>query len=327
MFKLLLIVGPTASGKTSLALSLTTKFNAEIISADSRQVYKWLDVGTGKDVPKNLNSQISNLKWRGKPIPFSGNGTRIWGYDLVQPDEEFSVAHFVEVGNQILADIRKRGKLPIIVGGTGLYIKALTQPLSTISIPPDSQLRSRLQNTPPASLADLLHRLNPAHFRSMNRSDRANPRRLIRAIEIEEFRKRSRPKKDLKQPETEKRETDQLWIGLTARRSVLYRRIDERVKERLRRGVEREVRWLVSRGYTFATPAMSALGYIQWQPFLEGTTTRNTVIQRWMVDEHAYLRRQLTWFRANQKIHWFEIEKPGYRQQVVRLVSRWYSDS
>ena len=150
MGKILIVCGPTATGKTALASQLAKKFDGELISADSRQVYRGMDVVTGKDRPD---------------VP-------IWLYDVVNPDEEFSVSHWIKLARRAINDISKRGKLPIIVGGTGLYIHALLHPLETITIPPDRALREQLQEQSVKELQQMLTR------GSMNNSDWNNPRRL-----------------------------------------------------------------------------------------------------------------------------------------------------
>ncbi len=163
MIKILIVCGPTATGKTQLAANLAKKFNGELISADSRQVYRGMDVVTGKDWPKD---------------------TTIYGYDLVRPDENFSVAHFVTHARTLINQIIKRKKLPIVVGGTGLYINSLVNPPETLSVNPDWQLRKRLETKSTRQLQDQLKKLNPQRWRQMNHSDQLNPRRLIRAIEV-----------------------------------------------------------------------------------------------------------------------------------------------
>lgn len=266
MNKLLVICGPTATGKTALAAGLAKKFNGELISADSRQVYKNMDLVTGKDRPD---------------VP-------VWLYDVVSPDEEFSVSHWVELANKAIADIGKRNKLPIVVGGTGLYIKALLEPFDTIDIPPDETLREKLQKLQLAALQKMIPR------GTMNESDWNNPRRLIRKIEIArskiEFHKQIHP-------------YDYLILGLSAPMPFLYSRIDGRLKERIRRGLKEEADLLLAR-YNPHLPSMTAIG----------------------LNEHAYARRQMTWFKNMPSVHWFDISKGGYEGDVTAKVSQWYTN-
>jgi tRNA dimethylallyltransferase len=263
--KLLIICGPTATGKTALAAALARKFDGELVSADSRQVYRGMDIVTGKDRPQ---------------VP-------IWLYDVVDPDDEFSVSQWVDLARSAIVDICGRNKLAIVVGGTGLYIHALLHPLETISVPPDKRLREKLQKVSVGELQSMIPR------GTMNQSDWGNPRRLIRKIEI--ARSKSRPQKQTHQ-------YDSLVIGLTAQNSILDKRIDKRRSERKRQGMEREAASLLAR-YEPNLPSMSAIA----------------------VNEHAYARRQMTWFKKQPSIHWFDITKPSYARSVTQLVTRWYT--
>lgn len=324
MDKLLIICGTTATGKTSLALKLAKTFNAEIISADSRQIYQDMDIGTGKDLPEGSKWQIANSQWQGKKLGYYlVDNVKLWGYDLINPDEEFSVAHFKKIAWLIISDIWQRKKLPIVVGGTGLYIKALTEPMDAAYIPPNRKLRKQLERQTVHDLQIKLKKINPQHFKKMNPSDRKNPRRLIRAIEISDYKKSHRLAKDFK--DTLIKDDLVLWIGLKAPKSVLYEKIDKRVDQRLRLGAENEVKALLKKGYSFELPAMSALGYKQWESYFEGKESKTQVIKRWKLDEHAYARRQLTWFKKNRKIFWFYITALDYKKKVVRRVKQWYS--
>ncbi len=237
MKKFLIVCGPTATGKTSLGLLLAKKFNGEIISADSRQVYKGMNIGTGKDIPKSFKPLTSHLQWGGKGIPYFNNSTKIWGYNLVDPDEEFSVAHFINFATVVLNDIWERNKLPIIVGGTGLYLQAITRSIDTIHIPPNEKLRDQLSNKSVKDLQKILIQIESERFQTMNQSDRKNPRRLIRAIEISEYKEKGKHVRLKKIRSADKT----LWIGLTAEKKYLFMRIDDRVERRLREGAEEEV--------------------------------------------------------------------------------------
>lgn len=265
MNKLLVICGPTATGKTALAAEMAKRFDGELISADSRQVYKGMDLVTGKDRPD---------------VP-------IWLYDVVNPDEDFSVSHWVSLARVAIADIQKRNKLPIVVGGTGLYIKALLEPFETIDVPPDEHLRNVLKNKTIGELQAMVSRGN------MNDSDWNNPRRLIRKIEIE---------KSTISKRKHTAEFDYLVIGLTAPIPVLYQRIDMRKKERLRQGMEEEIAALRT-AYADNLPSMSAID----------------------VDEYDYARRQLTWFKKQKDIHWFDITDQNFDRNVTEYVRQWYT--
>jgi tRNA dimethylallyltransferase len=220
----------------------------------------------------------------------------------------------------VIEDIWKRGKLPIIVGGTGLYIKGLVDGIETLGVEPDWELRARLESLPAQKLFDLLARLDPVKSASMNVSDRKNPRRLIRAIEIASKSRRLKT-----EDRRQKIKAEILIIGLKAEYEELYKRIDKRVEERVKMGVEKEIKKLIEKGYSWNLPAMSALGYREWQPFFEDKATKEEVIQKWKFDEHGYARRQLTWFKKDKRVKWFDINKNSWEKRVEDLVKPWYN--
>lgn len=262
MKKILVICGPTATGKTALGALLARRLGGELISADSRQVYRGMDLTTGKDrvdVPT-------------------------WLYDVVDPDEEFSVSHWATLAREAVADIHNRGKLPIVVGGTGLYIQALLHPFETMNVPPDKNLREKLQMLSVHELQEMVQRGN------MNNSDWNNPRRLIRKIETASYKAEPslKPKWDI------------LQIGLTAPLTVLDARIDRRLKVRKASGLDDEIA-VLRKKYKADLPSMSAVD----------------------LNEHAYARRQLTWFKKQKNIHWFTV--PYEAKEVEKLVNAWYT--
>jgi len=271
MDKLLVICGPTAIGKTALAAFLAKKFNGELISADSRQVYRGMDIVTGKDRPN---------------VP-------IWLYDVVNPDEEFSVSHWVKLASDAIVNIQKRNKLPIVVGGTGLYIHALLNPLETINIPPDSKLRTQLSILSKTQLQEKLQKIAPNIWKELNISERNNPRRLNRKIEINESKIDGNKQQNL---------FNYLMVGLTAPLTELDQRIDKRFAKRVQQGMNDEINILIKK-YKQDLPSMSAIG----------------------LNEHAYARRQMTWFKKQAGIHWFTITKLGYKSDVTAEVSKWYT--
>ena len=317
----MIICGPTATGKTSLGIHLAKKisakggpasgWNAEIVSADSRQVYKGMDIGTSKDLPKNSKLPVGYYLFSGIPV---------WLLDVVAPNQEFNVSQYINLAQKVIKDIWQRHKLPIIVGGTGFYIKGLVDGIETLGVEPDWELRSRLEGLPAPKLFDLLARFDPGKAASMNVSDRKNPRRLIRAIEIASKSRRLKTK-DRKQ----KIKAEILFIGLKAEYKELYKRIDKRVEERVEMGVEKEIKKLIKKGYSWNLPAMSAMGYREWQTFFDGKATKEEIIQKWKFDEHGYARRQLTWFKKDERIKWFDITSPGFKNKVEKLVESWYT--
>lgn len=327
MKKLLIICGPTVIGKTALGLLVAKQFDGELLSADSRQIYRGLDIGTGKDVGESkIQGQKLNVKVKGKQYDigyYEVDGVRIWGLDLVNPDEEFSVSHYKEIAQIIIDDIRQREKLPIVVGGTGLYIKALIEDIDTINIPQNKRLREELNNKNITQLQYMLRKTNLDRWDMMNNSDKNNPRRLIRAIEVEYYLGKIGDVHTIKKPKRE--ENNVLFIGLTAPKEYLYARIDKRVDQRARQGIVEEIKGLLKRGYSWKLSAMSGLGYREIKDYLEGSKTLAETIEKWKLDERAYACRQLTWFRKQKAVVWFDIIRPEYPQVVIEHIKSWYT--
>ena len=176
MKKLLIVCGSTATGKTSLALTIAKKFDGELISCDSRQVYKRMDIGTGKGLPANSRPNREGC--------YEIGGVKIWGYDIADPKKGFSVAQYIKFARTKIGNIWAEGKLPFLVGGTGLYIKGVVDGIATAEVRPNIKLRKSLIEKRPEELFEILAQLDAAKAGSLNTSDRKNPRRLIRAIEV-----------------------------------------------------------------------------------------------------------------------------------------------
>ncbi len=301
MNRLLVVCGPTATGKTNLALHLAKVFDGELVSADSRQVYKGLDIGVGKE-------------W--------GDGSvRLWGYDLADPKEEFSVSQYLKFAKRAIEEIWEEEKLPILVGGTGLYIKAVVDGIETVNIPPDNVLRKKLGNENADQLFDRLTMLDAKRALSLNESDRKNPRRLVRAIEIAQYKFKVKPVSMYRYIDIK----DVLFIGLKSSASELSELIKKRVQKRIRSGVEREIQGLLGRGVNWTNQSMSSQGYKQWEMYFKGRRKKEEVIDEWTREEIKYAKRQITWFKKDKRIKWFDISKDNWRQNVVNLVERWYS--
>jgi tRNA dimethylallyltransferase len=279
MNKLLIIPGPTATGKSSLGHKLANELNGEVISADSRQVYKYMDIGTGKD--------LENFEW---------------GIDLVEPGEDFSASQWVKYAQKVLNDIWSRNKLPIIVGGTGLYIKELLNPSETLHIPPNYELRS--MNYGLIELQEMLKKKDLTKWERMNNSDRNNPRRLVRAIEVaENVIARNEMTKQSSGRSPRFARDDTLVIGLTASQSVLFKRIDQRVEDRIKLGVKKE--WEKLKKYRLP----KTLGYY------------HDNVDDWKAQEHAYAKRQLDYMKKYlPQTVWFDISSPN----VINYVHDWY---
>ena len=285
--KLIVILGPTASGKTSLGITLAKKFNGLIISADSRQVYKGLDIGTAKVTKKEM-----------KGVPH-------FLLDIVSPKSQYSAACFRKDALKIIE--KYQGKKNIfVVGGSPFYIESLISPKETFDIPPDYKLRKKLEKYSLKKLLNLLKKLDPKKAKTI---DKNNPRRLIRAIEIAQAKSIKR--------KTEKMNFKTLKIGLSLPRQKLYEKIDKRVDLRFKKGMINEVRKLKKQGLTWKRLDSFGLEYRYIARYLQGKLTRDEMIQRLKYAIHDFTRRQLTWFRKDKSIHWIKNQK-----QAEKLVSR-----
>lgn len=301
--RVLVILGPTAVGKTGLALALAGRLDGEVISADSAQVYRQMDIGTDKPAPAVLARVPHHL------------------IDVCEPDEPFSVAEFQRLATAAVADITGRGRLPLLVGGTGLYIRALTSGFR-FSLPGDPALRRQLaleaEKMGPQHLHDRLRACDPRTAAAVHP---ANVRRVIRAIEV--YLRTGTPVSAWKETAGVPPFTF-IKVGLTRRREELYGRIEARVEDQLRRGLVEEVRRLLDRGYSPALPAMQALGYKEVVPFIAGRVSYEEMVDELKRNTRRYAKRQWTWFRREPDVVWFDLsEKPlaAVEDAVVGLVA------
>lgn len=296
--KLLIICGPTATGKTKLALHLADRFKGELISADSRQVYIGMDIVTGKDKPEGIN---------------------IWGYDLVDPREEFSVSHYQEYATRKISEIHRHGRLPILIGGTGFYIKAVIDGIDTMYVPKNSALREELGNYSREELLGELRQVDPQKAADLNESDIKNPARLMRAIEIANYTK------DHSVEKKQKHEYDCLFIGLKSTKRSAIDAITERVDKRLEQGAVEETKKLLQEGARWEDQSMKGLGYRQLKEFLSGSETLEQARQEWIAQELKYAKRQMTWFRKDKRVNWFDITNSQYVDKVEKMVRSWHN--
>lgn len=329
MRKLLIICGPTATSKTSLALDLAYKFDGELISADSRQVYKHMTIVTGKDIPKGFVYFPDKLKVPGVEVGYYSDGrTNIWGYDLVRPDQDFSVFLYKQFVESVVSKIDGSGKSPILVGGTGLYLNSVVKPTDRISIPPDAALRKKLESLDRKDLYRTLKKASPEYATRLNESDQKNPRRLIRAIEVaKHLSKKEESSDNIKNTQTTKKHGSDsvMWIGLTIEnREELYKRIDKRVEERTGKQMDAEIAFLKRKDFLRHIPSRT-IGYKQWLEYMAGNITKPAAIQKWKYTEHAYARRQITWFKKQKNVIWFDVSKENYRKEIEKVVEKWYS--
>lgn len=299
MNPLVAIVGPTATGKSSLALELCQAFNGEIISADSRQVYRYMDIGTAKPTKEERALVPHHL------------------IDVVNPDEDFSLALYQSKALEAINDVQRRGKTAFLVGGSGLYVWALLEGWRIPPIPPDATFRrgleARAQSEGGEALYEKLKEIDPA---AAERIDPRNVRRVIRALEV------CQQGTLFSELQIKKPLVDSIIIGLTTGRDDLYKRIDARIDSMIKKGLVTEVESLVARGYGFDLSSMSGLGYKQIGMYLQGKTDLPAATQQIKFDTHSFARHQYNWFRLRDKrINWFEARE-GTTKAVYRFVQR-----
>lgn len=281
---LLAVIGPTATGKTALAIRLADRLGGEVINADSRQIYRGLDIGTAK--------------------PTAGERARVrhWLIDFVNPDEAFSLGRYLDLAHEALSDCWSRAVLPILVGGTGQYVWALLEGWQVPRVPPDLELRAQLKHRAaeegPQSLLDELRRVDPV---AAERIDHRNLRRVIRALEFHHATGQPISVCQTREP------PDWRWqaIALDCPRDELYRRIDARVDAMVAVGLFDEVRGLIDRGYHCDLSAMSGIGYRQICQHLAGELSFEDAVARIKTGTHRLARKQRAWFRrTDERIEW-----------------------
>ncbi|HHY19773.1 MAG TPA: tRNA (adenosine(37)-N6)-dimethylallyltransferase MiaA [Firmicutes bacterium] len=280
------IVGPTASGKTDLSLSLASELDGEIISADSMQVYIGLDIGTAK---VDLENQT---------IPHHL-------IDIVEPNEDFSVAEYQELAEEAIIEIQKRGKRPIFVGGTGLYIQAALDGLLFPEPKRDEKLRQKLlAQAEELGNEYMYRRLLSCDEESAQKIHPNDIRRIVRALEV--YIKTGVPLSKLQKEAREFTPKHKaIWIGVTDERQILYNRIDARVDKMLNNGLLEEVTALYENGLSSNSTAYQALGYKEMIWYLKGLVTMDEAVRILKRDTRRYAKRQLSWFRRDKRIKWF----------------------
>jgi len=303
---LVAIVGPTAIGKTALGVVLARAFNGEIVSADSRQFYRLMDIGTAKPTPEELAAAPHHL------------------INIAYPDETVGLSQFLKLAREAIADINRRGKLPLLVGGTGQYIRALLQGWQVPNIPPDEELRAELEASADADPDGLWQQLMSLDPDAEAFIDRRNLRRVIRALEV--TLKSGQPFSALRRRTPPPFRV--LSLGLTMDRAALYQRADARVDRMIEAGLPAEVRDLVDRGYDWRLPAMSGLGYTQFRPYIEEEAGLNEVVERIKIETHDFIRRQYTWFGPKASgIHWLDASSPQHHETADHGVTSFLAQS
>ncbi len=297
-FKAVFILGPTAVGKTFFSVKLAKDLDGEIISSDSVQIYKGLDIGSAKVTKEEMQ------------------GVKHYAIDILEPDEEFSVYDFVEFSKQKIAEISENGKLPIVVGGTGLYVKALTLGYDFGGTKKDENLRENLENLAREkgndALFEILKEKNPT---MAEKTDKSNTVRLVRALEIA-----------LSDKEKGKNESqiDALLIALNHDREKLYADINRRVDVMLENGLVQEVEGLKARGLTKENQSMKAIGYKEVLAYLDGEYSYERMVELLKQHSRNYAKRQLTFLRGMENVHFVEVEdREKAYEEILSLVKDW----
>ena len=289
MNKLIAIIGPTGIGKTKLAIQLALLYNGEIVNADSRQIYRFMDIGTAKPTCEELALIPHHL------------------VDIIEPDNEFSLAEYQRLADDAIQDIQRRGKIPFLVGGSGLYVWAVLEGWVIPKVAPDVIFRQGLEKRAELGQGgDLYRELEEIDPAAAKKIDPHNIRRVIRALEVNKVSDSTFSRLQKKQAPPFRT----LIIGLTAERKELYRRADERVDNMLKQGFVDEVDTLLKKGYNLGLPAMSSIGYREIDQYLNGGLTLEEAVYKIKTGTHRFIRHQYAWFRLkDERIKWFDVEK------------------
>lgn len=334
----LFIVGPTATGKTDLSFYLAQQIQAsfpvsgvDILVVDSKQVYVGQDIVTGKDIPKSFHKHtLTN-----SAIPFcfidSHKNVRLFGVDLVKPNEEWSLAQFITYAQLVRDKSHAEGRVLIIVGGTPLYTLSLFALPQTRIVAPDPHLRMELASCSVADLQQRLQKLDARRFSSMNDSDKQNQRRLTRAIEIalaKKLQQQVLPTNHTSQPPELGlfAKQDVCWVGLTLPKDESERRITKRVSKRLMQGAVAEYTKLFTTYPDWQPEAKLALGYFDIEDSLRTNAPESSLCAQWSLHEVQYAKRQMTWWKREKQIRWFDATASSLHTDVFDFIKNWYNE-
>ncbi len=303
MFNLLSVIGPTACGKTTLAVRLAAELGGEVISADSRQVYRGMDIGTGKDIEEYV--------WQGKPVPYHL-------IDLVAAGTKYNVFEYQKDFVRVWEDCRRRGVFPVLCGGSGLYVEAVLKAYKLLAVPVNEVLRESLEGKSLEELAQILGTYRKLH----NVTDVDTVKRAVRAIEIEEYY-RTHPREEFDFPEIRP-----LIIGVDVDREVRRKRITERLHARLKAGMVEEVERLLEGGIAPEDLIYYGLEYKYITLYLTGKMEYQTMVEQLNIAIHQFAKRQMTWFRKMERdgmrIRWIDGGLP--LEEKVNLVREWLAE-
>jgi len=299
-YKIIVILGSTAVGKSNFAVEVARKINGEIISADSRQVYKNLDIGTGKINKKEMGGIPHHLM------------------SITSPKKAFSVVQYKRLANDSIQNILEKGRIPIIVGGTGQYIQSIVDNISIPEVPPNTLLRKKLELKTNDELFKILKKLDPERAKGI---DKDNPRRLVRAVEIAKALG-----KVPKLKSTPNTKYQFLQIGLKIDNEKLKQRIEKRVKAMLKSGLLEEIKKVHLSGLSWKK--IYELGFEYKYPalFLRGKIDRDEMLEKMLIANYKYAKRQMTWFKRDERIKWFTTEEKNLKNSK-KLIKDFLLDS
>ena len=296
MKKVLVIAGPTASGKTDFAVETALAYGGEIISGDSIQVYRGLDIGSGKVTPEEMRGVPHHL------------------IDILNPDQQYTVADFQRMAREKIDACA----FPIICGGTGLYLKACLYDYEFAEENEESSVDPELEKMSSDELYEMLLQNDPVQAQKIHPHTR---RRLLRSLTI--LKRTGTAQSELEKAQTHEAVYDMFIAGCTMDREVLYERIAGRVRGMMKAGLEEEVRGLLDQGYTFESPGMRGIGYQEWKPYFAGTATLQETEEAIVLHSRHYAKRQYTWLNHQMPVHWFEAGNPEDRQRMKEEIERW----
>lgn len=304
MNKIIALAGPTAMGKTKFAIKLADEFDGEIVSCDSMQLYKYMDIGSAKPTPEEMEQARHHL------------------VDMIDPREEFSVAEYQRLAKQAISDIFSRGKLPVISGGTGLYLNSLLYDMDFSAAPQDQAYRQELAEIAEKQGNDVLHSMlaeqDPQAAAAIHPNNR---KKVIRALErLREGEGRVRPFSGIK---NETKDYDVLLIGLTRERAELYDRINRRVDILVEQGLFDEVEKLRDMGLTAENISMKGIGYKEILDCFSGKYSRDETIDTIKKNTRHYAKKQLTWFRRYDKMNWYNISEFDNDDNAAGVIAAW----
>ena len=286
--KILCVVGPTASGKTDYAVELALKCGGEVVSCDSMQIYKHMDIGTAKPTADEMK------------------GVKHHMIDIIEPNESFSVARFSEMARECIDDILLRGKMPVLCGGTGLYFDSTINNINFIQMDTDEEYRKYLESAAKEFgneyVYKILKRVDEESAESIHPN---NLKRVIRALEI--YKTTGKKKSELDKEQLSEPLYEPEITGLMRDREVLYDRINKHVDIMMEKGLVEEVSELIKMGIDTEATSMQAIGYKEIIEYLDGKTSLSDAVDKIKRESRRYAKRQLTWFKRNEKIHWINI--------------------